>query len=109
MTYTKAGSGILMVNGTIIASPVDAARVAVVSIGSGAHCFRDQSVAIGAGATSKGYKGHIIGFNTSCDYNYCVGLGPEIGFEGDQSTAMGYGPIVGEYGVAIGSLSLIHI
>ena len=103
MTYTKAGSGILMVNGTIVANPADAARIGVVSIGSGAYCGGDDSVSLGANARSSVGLNKCVSIGSAvCEDSYGVAIGDGASAHGAMGVAVGYGPRANAYSVAIG-------
>ena len=102
-TFSKAGSGILKV-GTIVTSDTDAARIGVVSIGSGAYCGGDDSVSLGANARSSvGLNKCVsIGSAAVCEDSYGVAIGEGASAHGAMGVAVGYGPRANAYSVAIG-------
>ena len=91
-TYTKAGSGILKV-GTIVTNDADAARIGVVSIGSGSYARSDYAVAIGVN-TDVGENGVAIGRGSTVTSDYA---GIAIGQSNDS---------VGRNAIVIGTSSL---
>jgi len=105
-TYAKAGSGILKV-GTIVTSDADAARIGVVSIGSGAYTTNNYSVAIGRESVAGGTQTVAIG-NQANATSYSVAIGNAARSTAQNSVAIGIFSKANSYRtVAIGDYSTI--
>ena len=108
----------LMVSGTIVTNPADAARPGMVVIGSGAIGGYDNNVVIGKGA-SAGYTNNVVigkdskslyweGLNSvsigiGCtSYSNGVAIGYQAQNKADTSVAIGLNTMGGREGVAIG-------
>ena len=102
-TFSKAGSGILKV-GTIVTNDADAARVGVVSIGSGAYTSYSRSIAIGYNATTAAGGDSAVSIGASAN-GLGVSIGPNANASQNTSTSVGSSSDADGFSVAVGYLS----
>ena len=86
----------LLVSGTIVSNAADAARVGVVSIGSGSYSTRDDCVVIGRNSWTTSKNTVVMGLYSQAD-------------NADQSVAIGYSAVTrGNNSVALGNGTNAH-